>query len=89
MEFEFKGDGTMRYANNSMYRGDGIIRKKGDESWTSSGPTAYTTILAQPLFLMQLSRKFAASFGTARSSSSCAAVPVCERLSPCVFAQGG
>jgi len=28
MEFEFKGDGTMRYANNSMYRGDGIIRKK-------------------------------------------------------------
>ncbi len=29
MEFEFKGDGTMRYANNSMYRGDGIIRKKG------------------------------------------------------------
>ena len=29
MEFEFKGDGTMRYANNSGYRGSGIIRKKG------------------------------------------------------------
>ncbi|CAE7939721.1 MAGO2 [Symbiodinium sp. KB8] len=28
MEFEFKGDGTMRYANNSGYRGSGIIRKK-------------------------------------------------------------
>lgn len=53
MEFEFKGDGTMRYANNSLYRGDGIIRKKGEARasvapsctlWHASG--ACTAILS-------------------------------------------
>jgi len=28
MEFEFRPDGRMRYANNSSYKGDGMIRKE-------------------------------------------------------------
>ena len=29
MEFEVRPDGRMRYANNSHYKGDGMIRKEG------------------------------------------------------------
>lgn len=29
MEFEFLADGTLRYANNSNYKNDVIIRKEG------------------------------------------------------------
>lgn len=29
MEFEFKSDGTLRYANNSNYKNDVMIRKEG------------------------------------------------------------
>ena len=29
MEFEIKADGTLRYANNSNYKNDVIIRKEG------------------------------------------------------------
>ena len=29
MEFEFKSDGTLRYANNSNYKSDVMIRKEG------------------------------------------------------------
>jgi hypothetical protein len=29
MEFEFRGDGTLRYANNSNYKRDKMIRKQG------------------------------------------------------------
>ena len=28
MEFEFRPDGRMRYANNCSYKGDGMIRKE-------------------------------------------------------------
>ncbi len=30
MEFEFTGDGKLRYANNSNYKNDVMIRKEGD-----------------------------------------------------------
>lgn len=33
MEFEFLSDGTLRYANNSNYKNDVIIRKEG-LTWT-------------------------------------------------------
>lgn len=29
MEFEFRGDGKLRYANNSNYKKDSMIRKEG------------------------------------------------------------
>ena len=29
LEFEFMADGTLRYANNSNYKNDVIIRKEG------------------------------------------------------------
>lgn len=29
MEFEFEGDGKLRYANNSNYKNDVMIRKEG------------------------------------------------------------
>ena len=29
LEFEFKGDGQLRYANNSNYKRDTMIRKEG------------------------------------------------------------
>ena len=31
LEFEFRPDGKLRYANNSNYKGDNMIRKEGDE----------------------------------------------------------
>ncbi|ORX98917.1 Mago nashi protein [Basidiobolus meristosporus CBS 931.73] len=34
LEFEFRGDGKMRYANNSNYRNDSLIRKEMDVSKT-------------------------------------------------------
>ena len=33
MEFEFMADGTLRYANNSNYKNDVIIRKEGLDNW--------------------------------------------------------
>ena len=30
MEFEFRGDGKLRYANNSNYKKDSMIRKEGE-----------------------------------------------------------
>ena len=32
LEFEFRPDGKLRYANNSNYKGDNMIRKEGDEA---------------------------------------------------------
>lgn len=29
MEFEMRGDGKLRYANNSNYKNDSMIRKEG------------------------------------------------------------
>ena len=29
LEFEFQGNGRMRYANNSQYKDDTLIRKEG------------------------------------------------------------
>ena len=31
MEFEFHSDGRLRYANNSKYKNDVLIRKEGKE----------------------------------------------------------
>jgi len=32
LEFEFRPDGKLRYANNSNYKGDNMIRKEGDRT---------------------------------------------------------
>ena len=32
MEFEFRADGKLRYANNSNYKKDSMIRKEGKET---------------------------------------------------------
>ncbi len=29
MEFEFRGDGRLRYSNNSQYKAENLIRKEG------------------------------------------------------------
>ncbi|OZJ03214.1 Protein mago nashi [Bifiguratus adelaidae] len=33
LEFEFRADGHCRYANNSNYRKDSLIRKENDDKW--------------------------------------------------------
>ncbi|RLN51085.1 hypothetical protein BBJ28_00000743, partial [Nothophytophthora sp. Chile5] len=43
MEFEFRADGKLRYANNSNYKKDSMIRKEGGCAWQrlSSGGDAW------------------------------------------------
>jgi protein mago nashi len=31
LEFEFRGDGRLRYSNNSQYKAENLIRKEGKE----------------------------------------------------------
>lgn len=69
MEFEFKGDGTMRYANNSMYRGDGIIRKKGELTRHECLHARLHPALVQQLYPTASFRKCEESFVTVKSWS--------------------
>ena len=43
MEFEFRPDGLLRYANNSNYKNDVMIRKEGDNFLLSFMRKANTT----------------------------------------------
>lgn len=31
LEFEFRGDGRLRYSNNSQYKAENLIRKEGKQ----------------------------------------------------------
>lgn len=79
MEFEFRPDGKLRYANNSNYRNDKMIRKEGTHSiaaldgarvaeiaWPARGaPQPHAAL--QHGSILAFWRKSAASWTTARS----------------------
>ena len=51
LEFEFRPDGRLRYANNSNYRKDNIIRKEGtrNEARTRTGRKRRARLSADPM----------------------------------------
>ena len=52
MEFEFMADGTLRYANNSNYKNDVIIRKEG----TLVDPCLTSLVKVSPAVMAEVRR---------------------------------
>ncbi|CAG8669021.1 14276_t:CDS:2 [Cetraspora pellucida] len=53
LEFEFRADGRCRYANNSNYRNDSLIRKENTNPLCFS---EYCSVYVSPLMMKELKR---------------------------------